>query len=314
MIGFLLRRAEIMLAALLIAYTLAFFTLRLLPGDAVSDTLRRSGVSASVIAERRAALGLDEPILSQYLQSLGGVLRGDLGKSLVSGRAVSEVIGEQFPSTLILAAGALLVAIGLGLLLGMIIALNPTALLRTTARTLTALSMASPVYWTGTLAIYIFSVQLRWVPSTGSDNDLRHLLLPWLVLGFGLSGAIAQVVASNVSYSKRAEHVRFAQAKGLRDRLIALHHILRPSLPPIIAVVALQTGFLLGGTALTEMLFVRRGIGQVMIQAVNERDFTVVQGAVIISALIYSVITALADLLTAIVDPRVRDTLLPNAS
>lgn len=313
MTGFLLRRAEIMLASLLIAYTLAFFMLRLIPGDAVSDTLRRSGVSASVIAERRAALGLDEPVLSQYLKSLGGVLRGDLGTSLVSGRSVSKVIAEQFPSTVILATGALVVAVSVGLILGLTIALTSNSSLRTGARTLTALSMASPVYWTGTLAIYIFSVQLRWVPSTASENDLRHLLLPWLVLGFGLSGAIAQVVASNVSYSKSAEYVRFAQAKGLRDRLIALRHILRPALPPIIAVVALQTGFLLGGTALTEMLFVRRGIGQVMLQAVNERDFTVVQGAVIVSALIYSLITALADLITAIADPRVRDALLPKA-
>jgi ABC-type dipeptide/oligopeptide/nickel transport system permease component len=310
MSNFLVRRAQSAFISVWIAVTLTFVLLRLIPGDAVSDTLLRSGASRTVIAQRRATLGLDQPLPIQYVSMIGGLLRGDLGTSLVSGRPVAAVLREQFAATVTLASGALIAALLIGVPLGMVTALSDKARLRSLASGIATLSMASPVYWTGTLAIYLFSVQLRWLPSTGSGSQLRFLILPWLVLGFSIAGSIARVTASSLTDVRRADYVRTAQAKGLRARLILLRHMLRPALTPILAVVALQIGFLLGGAVITEMMFVRSGLGQVMLAAVNERDYTVVQGVVILSAVMYSTASLIADLVTVAFDPRVRFTLV----
>jgi peptide/nickel transport system permease protein len=310
--SFLFIRAQTVLLSLLIAVTITFAVLRVIPGDAVTDTLTRSGASPSLIAERRAALRLDQAWWVQYGQLIGGLLRGDLGLSLMSGRPVAEMLGEQFGATVVLAAGALVIAVVLGVGGGAILALAEPGPLRNTASVLASLSLASPVYWTGTLAIYLCSVQLRWLPSTGSGVSLRHLLLPWLVLGFSISGSIARVTAASLADVRKADFIRTARAKGLRERLVLLRHTLRPAITSVVAIIALQAGFLLGGAVVTEMLFVRQGMGQVMMRAVYERDFTVVQGAVIVSALLYSLASAAADLIAVWLDPRVRFTLLPD--
>jgi ABC-type dipeptide/oligopeptide/nickel transport system permease component len=151
------------------------------------------------------------------------------------------------------------------------------------------------------------------LPSTGSGSNVRNLLLPWLVLGFSLAGSIARVTAASVRQNLGQDYVRVARAKGLRERVILARHALRPALTPIIALIALQLGFLLGGAVVTEAMFVRQGIGQLMLRAVNERDFTVVQGVVIVSTLAYSLINVVADLIIAWIDPRVRQSLLPAA-
>ncbi|MBX3084303.1 MAG: ABC transporter permease [Anaerolineae bacterium] len=312
MLAYLLRRAELGLLSVLIAVTLTFLLLRIIPGDAVSDTLRRSGASPSMIQQRRASMGLDDPLPVQYAHMLGGLLRGDLGTSLVSGRPVAEVLREQFIATLILASGSLVVAIVIGLTLGALTVLSESVWLRRFASFLATISLASPVYWTGTLAIYLFSVQFRWFPSTGSGTNLRNLLLPWLVLGFSIAGSLARVTAASLANVRTADFIRTARSKGLRERVVLLRHLFRPALTPILAIIALQIGFLLGGTVITEMLFVRQGLGRVMLQAVNERDFTVVQGAVILSAVFYSTVSLIADLIAVLFDPRVRFSLMPE--
>jgi len=168
-----------------------------------------------------------------------------------------------------------------------------------------ALILSSPVYWLGTLAIYLFSVGLRVLPSTGS-GDLRHLILPWLALGLSLSGSIARVTASSLAELRGADFVRTARAKGLPERHIVVRHMLRAGLGPILSVIALQTGFLLGGAVVTEALFVRQGIGLILLGAVQDKDFPVVQGIVILSGIVYSVVNTAADLLSAALDPRTR--------
>jgi ABC-type dipeptide/oligopeptide/nickel transport system permease component len=307
MLAFLLHRTQLGLLSVLIAVTLTFLLLRIIPGDAVSDTLRRSGASPALIEERRAQMGLDDPLPVQYARMMGGLLRGDLGTSLTSGRPVTEMLSEQFAATLVLTAGGLLVAVLLGLSLGALTVLGEPAWVRRIASVLATISLASPVYWTGTLAIYLFSVQLRWLPSTGSGTSIRNLILPWLVLGFSIAGSLARVTAASLNEVRTAEFIRTARAKGLRERIVLLRHLFRPALTPIIAIIALQIGFLLGGTVITEMLFVRQGLGRVMIQAVNERDFTVVQ-----SAIFYSTASLIADLIAVMFDPRVRFSLMPE--
>jgi ABC-type dipeptide/oligopeptide/nickel transport system permease component len=288
-----------------LAVTLAFIALHVIPGDAIAAQLARSGATPTQIAARQAQIGLGEPLFVQYTRTLVGLLRGDLGHSLTSGRPVSETIGEQFGATLVLASGALIVAVLVGIGLGLGSSASRSPIMRGLAKLLIALILSSPVYWIGTLAIYLFSVGLRLLPSTGSGDDLRFLLMPWLTLGIGVSGSIARVTASSLDDTRRADFVRTARAKGLRERQVLIHHMLRVGVGPILAVIALQTGFLLGGTVITEALFVRQGIGQILLSAIQEKDYPVVQGVVALSAITYVLVNTTADMLIGVLDPGV---------
>jgi peptide/nickel transport system permease protein len=305
MLAYLLRRLGATVLTVWLALTLAFVALRIIPGDAIAAQLARGGASLAQIAARRAALGLDQPMLVQYLQTIGSLLRGDLGRSITSERLVVEMIGEQFGATITLTVGAVIVAVVVGIGLGLVTATARSRIARGSATLVVTLILSSPVYWSGTLAIYVFGVGLRLLPSAGS-GDVRHLILPWLVLGLSLTGSIARVTTASLNDLRSAEFVRTARAKGLRERQIVLNHMLRAGIAPILAVVALQTGFLLGGTVITESLFVRPGIGQVLLNAINDKDFPVVQGIVILSAITYSLVNTVADLLIAALDPRIR--------
>jgi peptide/nickel transport system permease protein len=274
------------------------------PGDAVDATLARTGATRDEIAARRVALGLNDPIPAQYVDYLGGVLRGDLGESLVSQQPVLEMIGQNLGPTAALASSALLVAVTLGLVLGATAGLAGWRLARWGAETLAALSLSTPAYWTATLAIYLFTVVFTLLPGVGGRGP-RTLILPALVLGFHTAGSIAQVTANSLRGTADEDFVRTARAKGLPE-LDVLDHILRVGLLPVAAVVALQLGFLLGGTVITETIFVRRGLGRVLITAVNQRDYPVIQGLVVLSALVYSAVNTLADMLYRVIDPRVR--------
>ncbi len=284
------------LAILWLAATLAFFALRILPGDALQEQLQEGGASAEVVAERRAALHLDDPVIVQYGRFLTGLLRGDLGVSLLDGRPVTEIVAEQFAPTLTLALAALVVAVIGGVGLGALAALDLHG--SWAARLLLDLSLSMPLYWTGTLAIYLFAVRLDWLPITG-------LLLPAAVLGFHTAGAVGQVVRANVSETLMLDFVRTARAKGLRESRVILRHVLRASLLPAVTVIALQAGFLLGGVVITESLFVRPGIGRVLLNATLQQDYPVVQGVVVLGAVVYTLLNAAADLCYRLLDPRV---------
>lgn len=305
MFNYLGRRTALAVFTVWLAVTFAFTALHALPGDAIEAQLTQSGATPAQINARRAALGLDKPLIEQYETMLTGLLRGDFGTSLSGDRPVSAILGEQFGATAQLTAAALVLAIVLGVALGLLSALGRSGIIRGMAVGGVALALAAPVYWTGTLAIYVFSVWLKALPSSGG-GDLRHLILPAGTLGLAVSGGIARVTAANVRDVAGADFVRTARAKGLRRWQIVYRHILRASWPPILSMIALQGGFLLGGTAIVEALFVRQGIGQVLLNAINTHDYPVVQGAVVIGALAYSLLNAAADLINAAIDPRLR--------
>ncbi|MCC7448981.1 MAG: ABC transporter permease [Anaerolineae bacterium] len=305
MLIYLFRRLGAAILTLWLAVTLAFIALRIIPGDAIAARLAQVGATPAQIAARRAALGLDQPLIIQYGQMLGGLARGDLGRSLVTDRPVGVIIGEQFGATVVLATGALIVAMIVGIGLGILSAVSSSPLLRHTAGLIVALLLSAPVYWSGTLAIYWFSLGLRILPATGS-GDWTHLILPWLALGLSIAGSIARVTAANLREVRGADFIRTARSKGLAERQVVIRHMLRASLGPILTVIALQTGFLLGGMVITETLFVRQGIGQVMLNAIEDKDYPVVQGIVVLSAITYSLVNTAADLLVAALDPRVR--------
>jgi peptide/nickel transport system permease protein len=248
---------------------------------------------------------LELPLSAQYLNMLSGLLRGDLGVSLVNGRAVSALLSEQLAATLSLALGALTVGTLIGILLGISEALG-NRLVQRLAHALIALLLATPIYWLGTLAIYVFAVWLGALPSVSRGNSLQALILPCGVLGVALSGSIGQVAAAALREAKHAPFVQVAHAKGLPMRLIVWRHMLRTHSGALISLIGLQGGFLIGGAVVTEALFTRRGIGQLLLNAVNGRDYPVVQGVVLLSALAYSLLGAAADILAAWRDPRLR--------
>ncbi len=212
---------------------------------------------------------------------------------------MTEVIGEQLAPTVTLAVTALLVATILGLGLGTLAALDIYG--SRSARLVLDVALSAPIYWTGTLAIYIFAVRLNWLPSSGSTN----LVLPAGVLGFSAAGGIGQVVRANVRETLAFDFVRTARAKGLSEARVIARHVLRASLLPAVTVIALQAGFLLGGVVITESLFIRPGIGRVLLNATLKQDYPVVQGIVVLGAVVYTLLNATADVAYRLLDPRV---------
>lgn len=286
-----------------IGATLAFFALQIVPGDAISSQLVQSGASAEEIAVRRSLLGLDDPVSVRYLRFLGDMLRGDLDESLLSGEPVTAALARSLLPTATLAASALIVAVTLGIAAGVLAALD-VPYLSPVARAINAIALSTPVYWTGTLAIFVFVAQLGLLPSAGAGR-LSQLVLPVTVLGFHVSGGIARVTQANVQATLEADFVRTARAKGLHNSRVLANHVLRAALIPVVAVIALQAGFLLSGTVIVESLFVRPGIGRLLLDATIQQDYPIVLGVVVWSALVYSVLNMIADILQRLVDPRV---------
>jgi ABC-type dipeptide/oligopeptide/nickel transport system permease component len=300
----IVRRLTAITSAIFIAVSLAFMILRVLPGDAITATLRISGASADSIAERRAALGLDAPLWQQYIGYWAGVLRGDLGVSLVDGQSVSAMIGEQIDSTLMLAICALVIASSVGMLLGCAAGLG-RGLGGRAAQMMIGLTISVPLYWTGTLALFFFAGQWRILPAL-DDGTWRSLILPASVLGVHTAGGIARVTWTTTRQIARADFVRTARGKGLRENHILLWHIIRVSLPAILSVIALQAGFLLGGVVVTEVLFARPGIGRIAVTAALGGDYPVVQGVVLWTAFAYGLVQATCDAAHWLIDPRAR--------
>jgi len=300
------RRLAQAVFVLWLAATLAFVAMQLTPGDPAQALLAASGATPEEVAERRAQLGLDDPPLVQYARYLLDLVQGDLGKSWLHGRAVGQMILEQLPPTAELAIAATAVGVLLGLALGVLAALRRGTWLDTVATMVAVLGLSTPTYWSGILAILLFSLRLGRLPATG-EGDLRHLVLPALVLGFALSGSIARLVRARVVEVMGEPFVLAARARGLSSSRVILVHVLRSALAPALAVVALQFGFLLGGAVVTESVFARRGLGKLALEAITWRDLPVVRGVVVLGALAYVLVNLAADLAQAWLDPRLRE-------
>jgi len=292
-----------------LAATLAFVAMQLTPGDPAQALLAASGATPEQVAERRAQLGLDDPVPAQYARYLLDLARGDLGQSWLHGRLVSQMILEQLPPTATLSLAAVAVGVAVGLGLGILAAVRRGTWLDTVATTVAVLGLSTPTYWSGLLAILLFSLQLGWLPATG-EGDLRHLVLPALVLGFALSGSIARLVRARVVEVMEEQFVLAARARGLPSWRVLFVHVLRAALAPALTVTALQFGFLLGGAVVTESVFARRGLGKLAVEAIIWRDLPVVRGVVVFGALAYVLVNLAADLAQAWLDPRLREELM----
>jgi peptide/nickel transport system permease protein len=294
-------------AALLVmlgACTLVFLLIHLVPGDPVEAMLGETAHPADREA-MRVALGLDLPLWRQYVDYLGGLFRLDMGESLRDQRPVSAILGERLPATLMLTVAALLLAIAIALPLGVIAAQHHNSALDSLVMGFSLLGVAVPNFWLGPLLILVFSLWLGLTPVSGMQHP-ASLILPALTLGTGLAAVLARMVRSSVLEVLAEDYVRTARAKGLSEQAVMRRHAMRNAWLPVLTLLGLQLGALLGGAVITETVFAWPGIGSLLIEAIQARDFPVVQGAVLLIAALYVLVNTATDLAYLVVDPRVR--------
>lgn len=295
------------LFVLWIAVSLVFFALRMIPGDAVSTALTQSGSTQEDILARQEALGFDDSWLSQYGRYLSEIIRGDFGTSLVSYQPVTTAIFARLGPTLALGLAAFSVAITIGIILGILNSLDNPQWLRRLTDSIIALAQAVPFYVTALIVIYLFSLKLDLLPASGSQTPL-HLILPACTLGFHTGGSIAHVLSLNLRDTYRQYFMLVAKSKGLPP-IDQLDHALRVAILPTLSILALQAGFLLSGTVIIEVMFVRRGLGSLLYQSVLDRDYPVVQALAIFGAIVYLLANAASHLARRLLDPRLLVTL-----
>jgi peptide/nickel transport system permease protein len=286
--------------------TFVFLIIHLLPGDPVDAML---GETASVVDRQalRQQLGLDRPLWRQYIAFFRRAVQGDLGRSLHNRRPVSALIAERFPATVLLALAAIVVAVGLALPLGVIAALRPRSLLDTLAMLLALIGVSMPNFWLGPLLILVCAVQFGWLPVSGrGDGSLQYLVLPAITLGTAMLAVLTRMTRAGMLEVLHEDYIRTARAKGLAEWLVIWKHALGNALIPLVTLIGLQGGALLSGAVITETVFAWPGLGELTIRAIQQRDYPVVQGCVLVIALSYVVVNLLTDMLYARLDPRVR--------
>jgi peptide/nickel transport system permease protein len=284
-----------------------FLMLHLTPGGAVEALLLQGGTafSGESIAEMEQQLGFNDPLHIQYWRFLTKVMRGDLGESYRTQRPVTDMIRAALPSTIQLAVAGLVISVALGLSMGVISAVWHNTWLDTASMVAAMLGWSTPSFWLGYMFILIFTVRFGWLPITGTGG-LKALLMPAFTLGLGSAGVTARLVRTGMLEIMRMDYVRTARAKGLSEWLVILRHVLRNALIPVITVIGLQLGRLLGGTVITETVFAREGLGRVAVRALQTRDMPAIQGVVLFLAIIYVTVNLLVDLSYGLVDPRIR--------
>ncbi len=305
MLQFLVRRLVDAIPVLIGVSVLVFLMVHLLPGDPATIMLQGAPATAEDIANLRHELGLDKPIHVQYGTYMGRVLTGDFGKSIHTRRSVLKEIGSVFPATLRLALSAMVIAITLGTVLGAVAAMRQNSWIDTASMGTALFGVSMPDFWIGLLLILIFSVQLHWFPATGGGS-LRHIVLPAIALGANFAAIIARLVRSSLLEVLRQDYVVTARAKGLHHRTVLLRHALRNALIPVVTIIGLQFGNLLGGAVVIETVFARQGIGRLAITAILAKDFPLIQGLVLVSAVVYVVLNILVDSSYALLDPRIK--------
>lgn len=299
-----LRRLAGTAGTVLAVLVTVFLLVRVLPGDPVEVLLgeRASGADRAAL---RVSLGLDRPLPAQLGEYLRALARLDLGRSLRHHAPVTDLIAARLPATLELTAAALGLAVALALPLGVLMAVRRHAAGGRLAGAFTLLALALPGFWFGPLLVLLFAVWLGWLPVAGRTG-LASLLLPALTLALGLAAGLARQLAANLAETLAAEHVRTARAKGLTPAQVLWRHGVRNALLPVTTLFGLQLGALLGGAVIAETVFAWPGVGALTVEAINARDYPLLQGCVLLIALIYVLVNGLTDLAYGWIDPRVR--------
>ena len=313
--SFILKRVGAAILMVWVVASIVFLAIRLVPGDPAELLLSQGGVAPdpAAVAELHERLGLDRSLPAQYLLDLGRLATGDLGTSLQDESSVADEIAHRLPRTLELIAAAALFAVLVGIPGGLLAAMRPGGVLDRLGRLLSALGLAVPVFVVGTLLVLVFAQTLRLVPAGGyvplAQDPLKHftlLAMPALAIGFGLASSVFRMTRAAVLDVSQRDFVRTARAKGVAPNRILIRHVLRNALMPVITVLALNLGTLLGGTVLVEYVFNYPGLSGLLVDAVNARDYPEVQGVVLVISVLFVGLNLAVDLLYAVIDPRVR--------
>jgi peptide/nickel transport system permease protein len=316
MTRYILRRAALAIPVLLGVSLAVFLMLHFLPGDPVLMMLTEQAgqqapssnidVTPEQYNNMRHALGLDRPLPVQYALFVWRALHGDLGKSFRSQLPVTDMIVDNLPHTFQLALAGLSVSVALGLVLGIIAAINRNNWIDGATMSLAVASVSMPNFWFGMMLLLIFALQLRLLPAVGPPAQLKSLILPAVALGFRSSATVARLMRSSLVEVLHEDYIRTAHAKGLGARAVILRHALKNALIPVVTIIGLQFGAMLSGTVVIETVFARPGIGKLAVNAIVNKDFPLIQGIILLTAVTYVLANFFVDMSYAWLDPRVR--------
>ncbi len=329
---YMLKRLFLLLPVLLGISLVVFFVIHLIPGDPVTVMLGEKA-SPEVAEKWREELGLNDPLYVQYSKFLGRAVQGDLGKSIRNGEMVSKLLVQRLPATLELTFISMLIAVTIGVFLGVVAAVRQYSIWDNFSMVLAIAGVSMPVFWLGLMLIIVFTINLGWLPATGRltvgldisrisglhlvdslltmnfkgfHDALRHLIMPAIALSAVQLAIIARLTRSSMLEVIRMDYIRTARAKGLSERVVIYKHAIRNALIPVITIIGLTLGRLLGGAVLTETVFAWPGIGKMAVDAIYARDFPLVQGIVLIVATGFVIVNLLVDYCYAMIDPRIR--------
>ncbi|WP_257282953.1 nickel ABC transporter permease [Endozoicomonas sp. SESOKO1] len=301
---FILKRLMLLIPVLLGVSLLVFAIMSFTPGDPAQLILGENAPPEAV-AELREEMGLNDPFLLRYARFVGNAATGDLGQSYTSGRDVFDEIFSRFPNTLILAALGVVIAVLIGIPVGIISATRQYSIVDSGSMFFALLGVSMPNFWLGLMMILLFSVNLGWVPS-GGYSSWSSLIMPAITLGTGSAAIITRMTRSSMLEVIRQDYIRTARAKGVAENVVINRHALKNALIPVITVIGLQFGMLLGGAVLTETVFSWPGVGRMMVDAIRQKDAPTVLGTVVFLATTFSLVNLLVDLLYGFVDPRIK--------
>ena len=301
---YVLKRPLMLIPVIIGVSFLVFFIMSLAPGD-TARTILGDNAPMEAIEALNEELGLNDPVLVRYVRYMGNLVQGDLGTSYKSGRPVFNEVMSRFPDTLKLAFWGMVFAIVLSIPIGIISATKQYSIMDSVSMVFALLGVATPNFWLGLMLIIGFSLYLRWFPSGGSDG-WRALILPVITLGTGCMANITRTTRSSMLEVIRQDYIRTAKAKGVNSRNVIYRHALKNALIPVVTVIGLQFGSLLGGAVLTEAVFSWPGIGTYLVNSIKAQDTNAVLGCVIIFSICFSIVNLAVDILYAYIDPRIK--------
>jgi len=302
---YVLKRVLLTIPVLFATAMLIFFLFQLIPGDVVQASMSQKLMTEEQQNQMREALGLNKPVLERAATYAIALLQGDMGRSFRTGQPVLDMLMSQLPYTLILIAASMFVAVLIGIPLGLAAALRRNSFVDTGAMTVAVLGASIPQYWLGLVMILVIAVDLKWLPATGSEG-IQTLILPAVALGIAEMAIIARLTRSEMVEVLQSDYVRTAEAKGLGRRPVVIGHAFRNSLVPIVTMLGLQVGALLGGAVVIEVVFARPGLGTIVVQSILKRDIPVIQGGILLIAAIFVIVNLVVDVSYSFLDPRIR--------
>jgi peptide/nickel transport system permease protein len=295
-----------LIIVLFFASIVCFLIIHFIPGDP-AEVMAGPGVSQKDVEVLRVRMGLDKPLIEQYTTWIGNIiLYGDFGDSLTSNESVAELMGERFVNTLILALCGIFLAIIIGIPLGIISAIKQNSVIDIVTMGFSILGVSMPIFWVSLILILFFSVNLKLLPATGSGTIL-HLILPSIAIGLNSMAVIARMTRSSMLEVLRQDYIRTADAKGMSYRIVIIKHALKNAMIPIVTTIGIQFGYLLGGAVLTETVFVYPGIGRLLVNSINRRDYTTIQGCMFVITGLFVILNTVIDLLYHFFDPRIKN-------